>query len=511
MMPVLTAAQLREADQRTIRKAPIASIDLMERAAKACFHQFLTDLRTGALPPQWQRSGHRITVLAGTGNNGGDGLALARMLHQAGLQVQVLFMAHNDRLSPDASLNLERARQAGVPVTSHSPDGELPVFAHDHILFDALFGTGLSRPLEGWHAAVVAAINGAAGHVIAIDLPSGLNADLVPLAKDAPVVRASRTYAIGCAKPALLLPEHHRFTGAWTVLDIGLMIPSHEQAPMAMVEAADVASWLPMRAADAHKGHFGHALIVAGSAGMHGAAIMATRAALRSGAGLVSACVQDEAVALVHAACPEAMCVKSPPRAQALERYSAAAIGPGLGTGEDAQRLVRIMLAQQGLPLVIDADAINILAADKELLGLLPAGAVLTPHPGEFDRLCGGGGGTAARLERAQGFAKRHGVVLVLKGGPTVTVLPDGVLRWNSTGNAGMARGGSGDALTGLIAGLLAQGLAPEQAAMAGVFLHGLAGDMAAACKGMDGMVVGDLVEALPGAFMQVRATPGGL
>lgn len=505
-MPVLTAAQVREADQRTIREGPIASIDLMERVAKACFHQFLADLRSGMVPGRWQASGHRITVLAGPGNNGGDGLALARMLHHAGLPVQVMLMASEDSLSPDATVNLARARQAGVPISIHPPEGVMPGFAPQGLIIDALFGTGLTRPLAGWYADVVAAINSASAHVIAIDLPSGLSADLPPFSTQAPVVCASRTYTIGCAKPELLLPEHHRYSGIWTVLDIDLMLPATSHHGMAIVDAADVASWLPKRAPDAHKGRFGHALIVAGSNGMQGAAIIATSAALRSGAGLVSACVGAAAVPLVHVACPGALCEEQPPAPGRMERYTAAGIGPGLRTDAQARQLVCSLLGQAGLPMVIDADAINILAANSEMLRSLPAGTVLTPHPGEFDRLCGPSGDTATRLVKAQEFATRYGVVLVLKGGPTVTICADGALRWNTTGNPGMARGGSGDALTGLVAGLLAQGIAPEHAAMAGVFLHGLAGDLAAASKGMDAMTIGDLVEALPDAFAKLRA-----
>lgn len=502
MLPVLDAEGVRSADARTLAAQGITSWQLMERAAEACTRSLL----------QRTTREQAFVVVCGMGNNGGDGLGIARLLHAAGRTVRAVRVRHKEQPSEDNAANYDRLLRAGVPCSEIDSIGSLQ-FHDNELIVDAILGIGSSKVSTGLVRETIALMNRSGRPVVSVDLPTGLwpgdNAGNDPQG----IVRAGLVLTLGTPKLALLLPENAPFVGHWDLLPIGLDEAFLAQAPAThrWLEQADVAALLRPRPRTGHKGNFGHALVVAGGTGHLGAAVLATRAALRSGCGLVTVHVPAGGDAVLHAAAPEAMCSVDPdPVVSNLPRpgrYSAVGIGPGLGTDPDTAQLLKRMLQDAATPLVLDADALNILAENRTWTGFLPGSTVLTPHPKEFDRLYGSPSTSGyERLERAREMAAKWNVVLVLKGAPTAICAPDGRVFFNATGNVGMAKGGSGDVLTGLLTGLLAQGYGPLHAAVLGVHLHGLAGDLLAGSLGMDGMKAGDLVEQLPGAWRVLRS-----
>lgn len=500
MIPVLDAAQMRRVDAFTMAHAPIASIDLMERAAEAC-----TAWLDKAYPLGTQRG---FAVFCGPGNNGGDGLAIARLLHLRGHSVRVFLCTGGRKLSPDARVNLDRLGRTSVALL-HVMDGSLlPDLPAGEVVVDALFGVGLDRPLAGTFATVVERMNSAVCIRIAIDMPSGLPAVGHENVGGWTIVRAHRVLTFQCAKLALLLPEYEPFVGGFDVLDIGLAAQgiAKEQPAMYLLERSTIRGLLPDIGRFDHKGRNGHALLMAGGAGRLGAAVLAARAAVRSGAGLITVQLPTEHQAVMHAAVPEAMCVPMDHADVAVSgRFTAVAIGPGIGLDEQAAGRLEGLLRKAAVPLVIDADALTLLARDASLLELVPKGSILTPHPLELERLVGSCASGFERLQRARDLAMRKLLVVVLKGANTAICGPDGTVRFNNTGNPGMAKGGTGDALTGVMAGLLAQGMEPLNAAMAAVHAHGLAGDLAADTLGQQGMNVSDIIGQLPLAWKRIR------
>lgn len=502
MIPVLTAEQLRQADAHTIDTGTMASIDLMERAASGCAEKLLRGLEHD----------RPVVVLAGMGNNGGDGLAIARMMHAAGQPLRVFVLRYKENGSTDFQHNLARAQEAGVPVVFLEEGDELPGFDLGSLVIDAVLGTGIQRPMVGWLKGVVVSLNGRDNTVVAIDLPSGLfSEDNTGNDPDA-ILQADRTYTLEVPKLALFLPENERFVGDWEVVPIGLdrgFIGSLKPAAQ-WLEQADVAAMMPIRKHFGHKGDFGHAWLFAGAEGKMGAALLATKACLRTGTGLVTVHVPKGQEGVVHAFTPEAMVSMDEDAAQLaslpiMAKVSAIGIGPGIGTSDATARMLKLLIQNAPAPFVIDADALNILAENKTWSAFLPAGTILTPHPKEFERLAGKATSDHERLMMAKEMAMKLKAVLVLKGAFTAICSPDGRIFFNSTGNPGMAKGGSGDALTGVITGLRAQGLDPLSAALLGVYAHGSAGDIAAEESGMDGMLPGDLVERLPLAWKKLR------
>jgi ADP-dependent NAD(P)H-hydrate dehydratase / NAD(P)H-hydrate epimerase len=351
--------------------------------------------------------------------------------------------------------------------------------------------------------------------VVSIDLPSGMGGEtMVPAAEQA-VVQADHTLAFEWPKLTFMLPENLAALGTVHVLPIGLSEDhgAKPEAEMLEVEEQDARDLMPPRPPAGHKGTFGHALLMAGASGKMGAAVLAARACVRSGAGLVSAYVPAGHAEDALVAVPEAMFIKDPAASELSElpklgSYSAVGVGPGIGTSEATARLLKMLIQQAPCPLVLDADALNILAENRTWLSFLPAGSILTPHPKEFDRLTDKSTSTYERLIKARDFSRRHGIVLVLKGARTAICSPSGRVFFNSTGNAGMAKGGRGDALTGIITALRAQELDPMSAAILGVYAHGAAGDVAAAELGQDGMLPTDLIERLPMVWKRLRARP---
>ena len=470
---------------------PISSAMLMERAASALY---------GWMAAHISPSTH-IVVLCGPGNNGGDGLVLARMLHQNGFWVEVHHL-EPVHCSPDFSLNLERLRQLNLHVGAIHDHA--PPIASSSLVVDALFGSGLSRPLQGTLAALVEHINASGARVVSIDMPSGMLGEGHRISH--PTVRAHVCLTLGQPKLSLLLPEARAYAPRWEVLDIGL----HPQAlaevpsPYQMPTPADIGILMRPLSPFAHKGSQGHVLVVGGSAGTMGAALLCAHGASRSGAGLVTAHVPEAALPLLLQQSPEVL--SSCGSSIAPRRYTAAAIGPGLGTSDGAVQLLTELLQRASYPLLLDADALNIVAQRPTLWNAVPKGTVITPHLKEFERLFGAAASGYERLQQARCAAQQHGVVVVLKGAYTQVCLPSGEVHINPTGNAGMATGGSGDVLAGLVAGLMAQGYPPEQAAIVGVFVHGLAGDLAAQKLGPMGMNSADIANFVAVALKQLAS-----
>ncbi len=496
-MKIFPTIRIKELDAYTIEHEPIESIDLMERAATVL---------TEAIVKRWSDVDTPFTVFAGPGNNGGDALAVARMLALKGYKVSVYLFNTKENLSEDCAFNkecLEDLKEVEFhEVTAYFVPPEL---TDRHVVIDGLFGSGLTKPLSGGFAAVVRYINASTAKVVAIDMPSGLmgedNTGNVP----SHIIRAHVTLTLQMPKLSFLFPENEIYVGEWEVLDIGLSEEGIEEmdTDYYLSEPEDFAYWLKPRGKFAHKGHFGSALLIAGSQGMAGASVLAARACLRSGVGRLKVHVPFCNNFIVQTSVPEAMTeldFSETCFATSVEPddYQAVAIGPGLGQAPETENALLEQIDLCQLPMVVDADALNLLALHKSYVGRLPKGSILTPHPKELDRLVGGCRNSFERLSKARALAQEAQVIVVLKGAYTAVITPQGTCWFNTTGNPGMATGGSGDVLTGILLSLLTQGYEPEVAARLGVFAHGLAGDMAAHKYGVVAMSPSDIIETLP-------------
>lgn len=484
MRKILTASQLQATDEYTITHEPITSIDLMERASQCFVREFLELFPRPC----------NILVLVGPGNNGGDGLAIARLLLEKGYAVEVGSVAGNS-LSKDAQVN---ERRLNLPIRSLAKGALLSAY---EVIIDALFGSGLSRPVEGAYKDLIDGVNASNQSVVAVDLPSGLMADQV--IEDTAVVRANYTLTFQCPKLTFLIPETGKFCGDVRVLDIGLAQEFIERIPSQyfFIEREDVL--LPARDKFAHKGRYGHVQVVAGSKGKMGAAVLCTRAALLAGVGLATAHIPARGESIMQIAVPEAM-VSLDDSADVvtsgvvLPSINALCIGPGLGKDERTVQWLCRFLEKNSQPLVLDADALNILSEHHELFDFIAGKAILTPHLGELARLIGPTANGLERIEKSLLLAAKHDVVVVIKGAHSSVIAPDGNVYFNSTGNPGMAKGGSGDVLAGLIAGFLAQGFSRESATRQAVYYHGAAGDHAKKALGEHSIMASDLLHSLP-------------
>lgn len=501
-MKILASSQLKELDKYTIVHEPIASIDLMERAARA-----LTD----AIVRRWDKS-FEVVVFAGPGNNGGDALAVARMLSQKGYHVEVFLFNTKGQLSEECQTNLNRLKTCGsIYFTEISTQFDPPALTENHLVIDGLFGSGLNKPLNGGFAAVVKYINASKAQVVAIDIPSGLMGEDNTYNIRPHIVHADVTLSIQLPKLSFLFPENEDIVGEWELLDIGLKQSFIDAAPSAfsILEEAEVRPLIRPRKRFAHKGTFGHGLLIAGSYGMAGASILSAKACLKSGIGLLTVHVPIHNHDLLQITVPEAIVhtdIQERYFAQPmhLNRYSALAIGPGLGQEEDTALAMMEQIQGSTLPIVLDADAINILSTHRNWLSRLPKRCILTPHLGELERLIGKCMDTYERLTKVKELAAYLQSYIVVKGAWTAIVTPEGDFYFNPTGNPGMATGGSGDVLTGILLGLLAQGYSREDACRLGVYIHGLAGDIAAEEKTQMGMTAADIIEALPATWKKI-------
>jgi ADP-dependent NAD(P)H-hydrate dehydratase / NAD(P)H-hydrate epimerase len=511
-MKIATAQQIKNIDRRAIREFGIPGPVLMENAASAIMAE-MERFFDGLV-------GVRVGIICGKGNNGGDGLALARRLSIRGVPVRVALLASFTAVSGEAKVNLAILRKMDVEITQNvSSRFVADVVAWSDIIVDALLGVGLSTPLKGLYAQAVETINASGRPVVAIDVPTGIDADTGAVRGAA--VNADLTVTMALLKRGLVLFPGARHAGTVRIADIG--IPSEviekEKISVRLLNKGSLLGMLERRAPDSHKGDFGHLLVVAGSPGKAGAAAMAARSALRTGTGLVSVGTPSGLVPIIQQQVFESMCI---PLAESIDgtiglggenellkvavKMNACAVGPGLSIHYETVNMVRSLLQQIATPVVIDADGLNALVGALEVLRKNRGPVIMTPHPGEMARLLGISTSDVQkdRIGIATDFARTYKVTLVLKGAGTVIANPDGLTYINTTGNPGMATGGTGDALTGMIGSLLAQGYASLQAACIGVYLHGLAGDLAAKEKGEAGMIAGDLIEKIPQALQDI-------
>ena len=500
-MRFFLTSQIREIDRKTIECEPITSIDLMERAAKSIFQWIASRFSTQ----------NPFTFFAGNGNNGGDGVALARMLALVGYNVKLFILETGSKKTSDLETNIERAKKQGlIEIRTISNTSDFPSIKSNTVVIDALFGSGLTRPLEGIYAELVTHINQSKSTVISIDIPSGLFGEKNPYPNPNPVIEANHTLTLQFPKLCLLFSDNQKFVGDWSILPIGLDEKTIEETETDFyyLTPTFIKPLLQSRNKFGHKGTYGHALIIAGSYGMMGASILASQACLASGVGLLTVHVPKVGYNVIQSSVPEALVEIDQSEfiftdEKNVDKFTAIGIGPGIGKGVTRAEALKKVLTKCKVPITIDADALNIISENKDFLELIPKNSVFTPHPGEFDRLFGKCNSGFERFELARNVSVKHNVIIVLKGAFTQIYTPEGRVYFNSTGNPGMATGGSGDVLTGIITGLLAQGYSPISASLAGVYIRGLAGDLASEAKGENAMVASDIISYTGNAFLK--------
>lgn len=516
-MKVVTAREMREIDRVTIQEFGIPSLVLMERAGLAVAAR-IREL----YPPT------KAVVLCGGGNNGGDGLVVARILCNWGYRVKAIMLADETRLSPDCAVQHGIAKKMGMPV--HFAGAVRPEELHGAIVIDAVLGTGLSKPVTGELANAFGVVNRSGAPVFAVDIPSGISSDTGEVLGEA--VHAAYTVTFGLPKRGHLLYPGAAYAGTLCVEDIGFpaALTTSDRLKVRMLDSVYVSGFIPPRQKYSHKGDYGHVLVIAGSKGKTGAALLTARACLRSGSGLVTIAFPESLSDIFQTRVTDEMTLALPDDGTGMlaaeatapilsfvkeRKIDALAIGPGIGVSQETEEVVAGLIENSPVPVVIDADGLNSIRADVGLLRRAKSPLVLTPHPGEMSRLLPRERGlTVQDIERGRidltlSFSAETGACLVLKGVPTVVATPDGRAFVNSTGNPGMATGGSGDVLTGLITSLIGQGLTPADASALGVYLHGLAGDEAARGKGEYSLIASDIIECLPEAFRSlVRRHP---
>jgi len=500
-MKIFSASQTQQLDQHTIEHEPIPSIDLMERASAT-----FTDWFTHRFPDV----NRPVVIFCGIGNNGGDGLAAARMLHQRFYEVSVFWVKISDKTSEDFDINLDRLpKRDAVPLHTIEKGNNFPELPGNAVIIDAIFGSGLNRPVEGYWAELLEHLNQQSGTRVAIDIPSGVFADRHTGSTS---FQADYTLSFQMPKLAFFFPENYHRIGQWEVRSIGLDQSFIEKTETVhhYLDTDAVRPLLHRRGRYDHKGTYGHALLMMGSRGSVGASVLSTRACLRSGVGLVTVHGPECAYDILQTAVPEAMASIDDDKSiisevPDLARYAAIGVGCGIGQRKKTVKALRKLLEKSEPPLVIDADGINILGRQKDAFDLIPKGSIVTPHPKEFERLFGKTDNDFEAHERQREMAQKLGIYIVLKRAHTCIACPDGTTYFNSTGNPGMGTGGTGDVLTGIITGLRAQGYDGRDACLLGVFLHGLAGDLAAGELGEEALVAGDLVRFLGKAFLGVK------
>ena len=515
-MKLFTTKQIAELDKYTIEHEPISDIDLMERASLQItswlVHHFSTE--------------NKMVFFAGPGNNGGDALAIARQMADLDFICEVYLLDLGKELKGSPAINWQRLEnQKKVKLSKISSLSEFPEISLTDIIIDGLFGSGLTRPLDGLADGIVQKINAVKishhpsqsrvmtkNMVISIDIPSGLMGEDNSENILENIIQADITLTFQFPKIGFFFAENEKFTGVWEVLPIRLHPDGIAQTltDFFLIEKEEIQQIIQKRSRFGHKGTYGHALLIAGSYGKMGAAVLASKACLRSGVGLLTTHIPHLGYSIIQTAVPEAMAsidqhdsffTEFPD----LSQFSAIGVGPGINQKTNTKRALNELIEKSNLPLVIDADALNILAENKNWMEKLPENSILTPHPGEFKRLVGDSENSYFRIQKQIEFSKKYKVIVVLKGAFTSVSTPDGRLFFNSSGNPGMATAGSGDVLTGIILGILAQGILPENAALTGVFLHGLAGDLASFQKSEYSLIAGDIDEFLGEAFLALN------
>ncbi len=504
-MKLFTAADVRLADAYTIENEPISSLDLMERAA----FRFTEKLLETA--PQTDF----FKIFVGPGNNGGDGLVIARLLFYLRKKVEVYAVKISKETSPDFQNNMNRLHsKTSIRIRDIEHNSDFPQIESSDFVIDALFGSGLSRPLSGLTAELVNRLNNSGATIISVDIPSGLFGEENHILPQT-IVKAQHTITFEFPFLSFLLPENEAYVGNFhTVrIDIHPRFIKETFSSYFLTELSDIQQLYRPRKKFSHKGTNGHVLVFAGSYGKAGAQVFVCKAAHRAGAGLVTSHSAKQNYFVLQTSSPETMLhvdrdLQNLTELPELLPYNAIAVGPGIGFAPETAQVVFKLLETALVPLVIDADAITILAKYPEQLKKLPPNCILTPHPKEFERLVGVSENHFARLQKLRQFAKTHQTTVVLKGAFTAVALPDGSVHFNTTGNPGMATGGSGDVLTGILAGLLAQGYTNNESAILGVFLHGLAGDCASEILSEQSLTASDLIEYLPQAWKKIGNKP---
>jgi len=495
-MKIFSASQIKAWDSFTIQHEPAKSIELMERAATACSHWISGNLlKPGA-----------IKIFCGRGNNGGDGLAIARHL-SAEYKVSVFILQDKKEGSPDFEKNLQRLKKTSAKIFYLENENSFPDLTKRDLIIDAIFGTGLNKKPAGLVSTLIDYINRNPSNIVSIDVPSGLYID--KSSADNSIIKASYTLTFQNQKLAFLMPENSGFVGNIVLLDIRLSseFEVKEKSEFEFVDEKIISGIYLPRKKFSNKGNYGYASLVAGSYGMMGAAVLASRACLRSGVGKLTAIICEAGYTVFQTAVPEAMCKVSGEQfikdVKDFSDYDVVGIGPGIGKHPSHKNLLE-ELFQTKKAVVIDADALNVLSENQELYQLIPAGSIITPHPKEFERLFGKSNSDFDRINLCLQKAKELNIFIVLKGHYTFIASPQGKGFFNSTGNAGMATAGAGDVLTGIITGLLAQKYSSLNACILGVYLHGLAGDIAAKNISKEALIADDIIQTLGNAFLEI-------
>ncbi len=502
-MKILSVSQIKAVDAYTIEHEPISSPDLMDRAARTCVKNLYGLIHYD----------DSVLVICGTGNNGGDGFAIARILLENNYTCKVCLIPVSEKMSPDAEVHyLLLKHQFPQHLQTINQVEELEFIAgHYTVLLDALFGIGLNKPVYGLAAEIIQCVNAHFKRIISIDIPSGMFAD-EHMEADGLMVQSSFILTFQTPKLPFMLPQYAAYVPAFKVLDIGLHPDAidRQPSPYHYITPVMIKQLLKKRHPFSHKGMYGHALLIAGSKGKGGAALIAAKACLRSGAGLLTVHSTTNITQALLTYLPEAMS-ESDPNTDCVseihkpEKYDAIAFGPGIGTGEESAAVLKKILHTYAGRLVVDADGLNILSENKTWLEFLPPDTILTPHPGEFERLTHKHNNDLDRLKTLQHFSQKHRCIVILKGAFSAIAMPDGNVFFNSSGNPGLAKGGSGDALTGIILGLLSRGYNAPQASMIATFVHGMAADLCVKKNSMESLLISDVIEMLPKAFSKLE------
>ncbi|MBL7916916.1 MAG: NAD(P)H-hydrate dehydratase [Bacteroidia bacterium] len=502
-MHILNKEQLKFVDEFTIQHEPISSILLMERAARACVIKILKFINENTA----------IFVFCGKGNNGGDGLAITRMLLERGYNAKACLINYTDVFSNDCKENYDRLKEIPNSIIEINSEDDLKQLnlSANPIAIDAIFGSGLNKPLSELTAETAKFINFYFKEVISIDCPSGLFID-IPNAKDDTIVNSTITFTFQFPKLSFLLAQNAPYVPYFEIIDIGLHPDAIKNISTKFnyITKDLVRKLITKRTKFSHKGTYGHALILAGKNTMRGAALLSAKACLKSGAGKLTVHSVANVASTLISQLPEAMLsidantfhITELPN---LDAFDAVAIGPGLGTEEETQTVLKKLLNYNSATLVIDADALNILSENKTWLSFLPPETILTPHPSEFDRLTEKHSNDFERLASAMQFALKNRCILILKGAHTAICFPDGTVYFNSSGNPGMAKGGSGDVLTGILCGLLARGYSPAKASIIGVFVHGFAADLILKKSSIESILASEIINTLGKAFLKLE------
>jgi NAD(P)H-hydrate epimerase len=502
-MKILTAKQIKEADKYTVENEPVSSVDLMERAANQCVKWIMVNFSTK----------YTFAIFCGVGNNGGDGLAIARLLDEKGYNVKVYIVEFSEKYSNDFAINLNRLKQTNVKINYLTSKNNKFSLNNSCVIIDAVFGTGLTRPVSGWVKEVVKQINALQNIVISIDIPSGLFPEDNSTNDKEAIIRADEILTFEFVKLAFLLPENAEFVHHFTILPIGIHpdFIKKVETPYILTDEEIIRAIYKVRQRFSHKGTYGHSLLMVTQKGMAGAGVLASKACLRSGSGLVTAYVPECNRVIIQNQIPEIIVQNDADEKDVLtslpkeiSKFNALAIGCGIGKSKQTQNVVKLLIQEYKQPVVFDADAINIIAENKTWLSFLPPNCVFTPHPKELLRLIGQWSSDLEKIQKVKEFSLRYSAFVVIKGAYSAIVCPDGKVYFNPTGNAGMATAGSGDVLTGIITALLAQKYPPKDAVILGVYLHGLAGDLALNEQSEESLIASDMIETIGKAFKKI-------